>query len=248
VSIVRPDLIHQEMRSIVEAYVLNAEGRIPWSDRWRVGTVARHVAATHHVVAQVIAGRPEADFGLFAQLAAPEKNDPSFPDWFEQGTKQLLAQLRAVDPSLPCWNFHDGREGKVGFWERRMLHECVVHRWDAQMGASGTADPIDPEVAADGIDELLEVFVDITRSQSKAPAGPTVLIEALDAGDSWTTELPAAGRTVRRGRHDADARISGQAGDLLLLLWGRLATFPESVEVAGPISDPAAPATLLPAL
>jgi uncharacterized protein (TIGR03083 family) len=242
------EVIQRESRRIVDAYVANSDGQIPWSDRWRVGTVARHVAGTHHVVAQVIGGRPDADFGLFATLASPEKNDPSFPDWFAQGTSQLLAELRNVDPGLACWNFHDGRAGQVGFWARRMLHECIVHRWDAQLGAFGTADPIEPDIAGDGIDEFLEVFVDVTRSQANSPAGPTVLIEARDSGAAWTTELPIGGRIVQRGIHDAEVRVRGNASDILLLLWGRVAELPDSVEVVGPVGDPTALAALLPSL
>jgi uncharacterized protein (TIGR03083 family) len=248
VDIDHPELIQRESRRIIEAYVANPDGNVPWSDRWRVGTVARHVAGTHHVVAQVIAGRPDADFGLFASLASPEKNDPSFPDWFAQGTGKLLTELRSVEPDVACWNFRDGREGRVGFWARRMLHECVVHRWDAQMGAVGAADPIEPDIAIDGIDEFLEVFVDATRSQVNAPAGPTVLIETRDSSASWTAELPVGGRTVRRGTFDADIQVRGNASDILLLLWGRMAEFPDSVEVIGPVSDPRTLAALLPPL
>jgi uncharacterized protein (TIGR03083 family) len=244
----QPEVIQRESRCIVDAYVANAEAKIPWSDRWRVGTVARHVAGTHHVVAEVIAGRPDADFGLFATLASPEKNDPSFPDWFTQGTGRLVAELRSVDPDLACWNFHDGRDGQVGFWARRMMHESMVHRWDAQMGAFGTADPIEPDIAVDGIDEFLEVFVDITRSQANAPVGPTVLIEARDSSASWTTELSAGGRTVSRGTYDAEIQVRGNASDILLLLWGRMAELPDSVEVVGPVGDSKALAALLPSL
>jgi uncharacterized protein (TIGR03083 family) len=244
----QPEVIQRESRRILDAYVANADGKIPWSDLWRVGTVARHVAGTHHVVAQVIAGRPDADFGLFATLASPEKNDPSFPDWFAQGTGRLLAELRSVDPDLACWNFHDGRDGRVGFWARRMMHESIVHRWDAQMGAFGTADPIESDIAVDGIDEFLEVFVDITRSQADSPVGPTVLIEARDSSASWTTELSAGGRTVSRGTRDAEIRIRGYASDILLLLWGRVDEFPVSVEVDGHVGDSRALAELLPSL
>jgi len=242
------DLIQREAQRIVDAYVENPDGQVPWSDRWRVGTVARHVAGTHHVVAQIIAGRPDADFGLFASLAAPEKNDPSFPAWFALGTAELLEQLRTVDPSLSCWNWYQGRDGKVGFWGRRMAHECVVHRWDAQMGSRGSADPIEPDVSADGIDEFLDVFVDVGRAQANVPAGPTVSVDALDTGDCWTVALPPGGRNLTRRALDADVQIRGRASDLLLLLWGRLSAIPDSVEIVGPVRDQSALAALLPSL
>ncbi|HWH99702.1 MAG TPA: maleylpyruvate isomerase family mycothiol-dependent enzyme [Propionibacteriaceae bacterium] len=47
----------------------------------------------------------------------------------------------------------------VGFWIRRMAHETVIHRIDAELGARQPVAPIPPKLAVDGIDELLKVFV-----------------------------------------------------------------------------------------
>jgi uncharacterized protein (TIGR03083 family) len=242
------DVIREESQRIVAAYVAAPEGRVPWSDRWSVGTVARHVAGTHHVVAGIVAGRPTADFGLFATLDAPEKGDPSFVAWFAGGTAALCEQLQTTPATDACWTWYDGAAGRVSFWGRRMAHESVVHRWDAQMGASGAADPIDPEVAADGIDEFLEIFVATVRSQSNTPPGPTVRLETLDTDDAWTVELPAGGRIVRRDNGDAAGRLLGRAADLLLLLWGRFPAIPDSITTEGPVSDRATLAQLLPAM
>jgi len=242
------DIVGEESRRIAAAYASELEGRVPWSDRWSVGTVARHVAGTHHVVGGIVAGRPSADFGLFATLDSPEKNDPRFLEWFAEGTATMCEQLRIAPATDACWNWYDGGGGRVSFWGRRMAHECVVHRWDAQMGATGTADPVDPEVAADGIDEFLDIFVATGRAQSGAPPGPAVLIETLDTDDRWTIELPTGDRIVHRDRLPAQAKLSGGAADLLLLLWGRFTTIPGSVTVDGPISDRVALAQLLPAL
>ena len=61
-------IISDETSHIVSDYEGDRYAPVPWSDRWTVGTVARHVAGTHHVVAEVVRGRPDADFGLFAEL------------------------------------------------------------------------------------------------------------------------------------------------------------------------------------
>ena len=241
-------VIRDEARRIADAYAAAPEGRVPWSDRWNVGTVARHVAGTHHVVAAIVAGRPSADFGLFASLDSPGKNDPSFPEWFAKGTAAMCEQLRVAPAADACWNWYEGAQGHVSFWGRRMAHECVIHRWDAQMGASGAADPIDPDVASDGIDEFLDVFVATGRAQSGAPVGPTVRVETRDTDDRWTIELPSGGRVVSHDELPADARLRGSAADVLLLLWGRLTEIPESITVEGIISDRATLAQLLPAL
>jgi uncharacterized protein (TIGR03083 family) len=242
------DLIRDESQRIAVAYAAAPDGRVPWSDRWSVGTVARHVAGTHHVVAGIVAGRPNADFSLFATLDSPEKNDPSFLDWFARGTAGMCEQLQIAPATDECWTWYEGAAGHVSFWPRRMAHECVIHRWDAQMGATGTADPVDPGVAADGLDEFLDIFVATSRLQAGAPPGPTVNIEAVDTGDSWTVELPAGERVMHRDHQPADAQLRGSASDLLLLLWGRLASIPEAIRIEGPISDREALAQLLPAL
>lgn len=242
------DLIRENSERIAQAYAAKPDGRVPWSERWSVGTVARHVAGTHHVVAGVVAGRPTADFGLFASLQSPEKNDPGFLGWFARGTAAMCERFEETPEEEPCWNWSEGDAGQVRFWPRRMAHECVIHRWDAQMGERGSADSIVPQVAADGIDEFLDIFVAAGRAQSAAQAGPTVFIEARDTGDSWSIELPVGGRIIRRDATAGDAQLRGDAADLLLLLWGRLSTVPEAIAATGPLSDRATVARLLPAM
>jgi uncharacterized protein (TIGR03083 family) len=166
------NVIRDESPRITAAYAAAPDGRIPWSDRWSVGTVARHVAGTHHVVADIIRGRPSADFSLFASLESPEKNDPAFLDWFARGTAGMCEQLQIAPPTDACWNWYEGGDGQVSFWARRMAHECVVHRWDAQMGATGVADPVDPSVATDGIDEFLDIFVATGRARQAPRLDP----------------------------------------------------------------------------
>ena len=84
-------IISDEASRIIDAYEGDRYAAVPWSDRWTVGTVARHVAGTHHVVAEVVSGRPDADFGLFADLQTPPKDSPEFVEWFRSGTSSLLS-------------------------------------------------------------------------------------------------------------------------------------------------------------
>ena len=122
-------IISDETSRIVDAYERDRYAAVPWSDRWTVGTVARHVAGTHHVVAEMVRGRPDADFGLFAELQTPPKDSPEFVEWFRSGTASLLEQLSSVPADEECWSwFAPGR--RVGWWARRMAFEAVVHRWD----------------------------------------------------------------------------------------------------------------------
>src|SRR5205085_4835630 len=47
----------------------------------------------------------------------------------------------------------------VGFWIRRMAQETVIHRIDAELGTGQQVAPIPADLAVDGIDELLKIFV-----------------------------------------------------------------------------------------
>jgi hypothetical protein len=95
--------IEADAARIRAAYDTDRDGRIPWSDRWTVRSVARHVAGAHHVAARIIHGRPTADFGLLDNLEQPPKNDPGFPAWFAAGTDALCHALRSTDLDEPCW-------------------------------------------------------------------------------------------------------------------------------------------------
>jgi uncharacterized protein (TIGR03083 family) len=193
------------------------------------------VAATHHVVAEVVRGRPDADFGLFGDLQTPPKDSPEFVDWSRSGTALLLEQLSSVPADDECWSwFEPGR--RVGWWARRMALEAVVHRSDTDAALSKELS-VASEVAADGIDEFLDVFVAASRSTHDAPAGPTMSFECSDRSDRWWLDLSRRGkRIVSREPRDASVRVCGAAEQLLLIVWGRVpATYAAGVEVSGDV-------------
>jgi uncharacterized protein (TIGR03083 family) len=228
-------IVSDESSGILSAYELDSRAAVPWSDRWSVGTVARHVAGTHHVVAQVVSGRPDADFGLFGQLTTPAKDSAEFVDWARAGTASLLEQLSSAPADEECWSWYEsGRT--VGWWARRMALEAVVHRLDADV-ALGRELSVAPEVAADGIDEYLDVFVAASRAANDAPAGPTVSFECSDRSDRWWLDLSVRGeRAVSREPREASVRIRGTAAQLLWVLWGRVpAADAAGVELSGDI-------------
>jgi len=229
-------IISDESSRIVDAYELDRRAAVPWSDRWTVATVARHVAATHHVVADVIRDRPDADFGLFGTLQTPPKDAPEFVDWFRSGTASLLEQLSNVPADNECWSwFEPGR--RVGWWARRMALEAVVHRSDTD-AAQGRDLSVAADVAADGIDEYLNVFVAASRAAHDAPAGPTMSFECSDRSERWWLDLSGRGeRIVSREPRDASVRICGTAEQLLFIVWGRVpASDAAGVEVSGDVA------------
>jgi hypothetical protein len=115
-----------------------------------------------------------------------------------------------------------------------MAHETLVHRWDAEIAAGIVGPPMHPSVAADGVDELLDVCVSASRALHASPSGPAVHISCTDADQEWYLDLAeAGGRTLHTEPIDVALTIHGRAEALLLLLWGRIDAEGAGVEVDG---------------
>ena len=85
------DVIASEGARILDAYRSNPDGRVPWSHRWTVRSVARHVAGSHHAVALILSDRPTADFEQAA--AMPPVRDPASgsSDGHDEAGERLLS-------------------------------------------------------------------------------------------------------------------------------------------------------------
>jgi uncharacterized protein (TIGR03083 family) len=230
-------IISEQSARIVTAYERDPRAAVPWSERWTVGTVARHVAGTHHVVSEVIRGRPVADFSLFGDLQTPAKDSPEFASWFRSGTAALLEQFSSAPGEDECWSwFAPG--ARVGWWARRMTFEAVVHRFDTD-AAQQRVFSVGSDVAADGVDEYLDVFVAASRASHNAPSGPTVAFECTDCDGRWWLSLSETGhRSVSRDPCAVSVRIRATAQQLLLMLWGRVPMSESAeVEVSGDVEQ-----------
>ena len=75
----------------------------------------------------------------------------------------------------------------VGFIQRRMAQESAVHRWDAEL-AVGAPNPIDADLAVDGVDEFLTLFL---PAEEESLAGPIdrVRLETTDRDAGWTVTV-----------------------------------------------------------
>ncbi|HEY7015872.1 MAG TPA: maleylpyruvate isomerase family mycothiol-dependent enzyme [Streptosporangiaceae bacterium] len=140
----------------------------------------------------------------------PAPRDPAaLATWFG-GTCDVQFAALDTDPAAPAWTF--APPPTVGFWQRRRCQETLVHRWDAEH-ALGRASRLDPELAGDGVAEVIDTFVprQVRLGRIAAPAH-AVGLTAADTGSAWTL-----------GPGDPVASVRGTAADLLLLLWGRRA-------------------------
>jgi len=131
--------------------------------------------------------------------------------------------LAGLDPDEPAWSW--AGDHRVGFWQRRMAHETLIHRYDAE-AAAGAPQPLDPALAADGVDEVLAIFrLDADDGVPPPGTAGTVHLHATDAGlggdGEWFVEMDDAGHTVVREHRRGDLAVRASASDLDLLVWGR---------------------------
>jgi hypothetical protein len=145
--------------------------------------------------------------------------------------------MRTRGPDAPAYTWwpHDQT---VGFWARRMAQETAVHRVDVEDGAGPDAHtPVDPELAVDGIDEVLGPFLsedwaDVTAEEwgdvdPNAAEGESVLIRS--GGRTWRSTLGPL--VIHLDRFDgsdddgadtaAEASVAGDPEPVFLWLWGR---------------------------
>lgn len=167
----------------------------------------------------------------------PPSEDGALLDYYAEGLAGVLLTLDAVDPGRPAFNYWPQTEQVAGFWRRRLAQEVVVHHFDVEQ-AWGRDWAIAPEVAADGVDEVLTVFLPRTRTRA-AGAGDVPLrdgsvhVHLTDVDGEWLTRLAGGTVEVTHGHEKGDAVLRGEASPALLALWGRVELDSPGIEVIG---------------
>ena len=124
--------------------------------------------------------------------------------------------------------------GPGAYWTCRIAYDTLVHRWDAEAGAGIAGPSMEPETAADAVDEVLDVGLRVTRAVANAPAGPAIRLACADVDQAWHLDLADVGRlTIRREPIDVAVALRGTAEALLLWLWGRIDIRGGEIDVDG---------------
>ena len=190
------DHIRRDAAMLREVAGRDLGAAVPSCPGWTLADLLYHVGEVHELWAE-IARRGETG----------------------QPTERLITAIDKLDPAQPLWNW--SQAPKVGaFVARRMAHETAVHRVDGQL-ASGTPNPIDRELAVDGIDEYLKVFLASAGAYARAEEG-AIRFAPSDHPHTWTAVLAAPGPTMHRDvGSPADLTVRGPASDVLLAMWLR---------------------------
>ena len=144
-----------------------------------------------------------------------------------------MTALRAASPDQPTWAW--GADQHACFWQRRLLHETVIHRADADL-ALGREPTIDANVAIDGVDEFLDNLPHATFSRvvkDLKGEGESLHLHCTDVDGEWLIKLNPTGFTWEHGHAKGDVAVRGAASDLLLLLYGRRKPQSEHFQIFG---------------
>jgi len=145
---------------------------------------------------------------------------------------ELIGSITAAPEDLVTLVFLNDAPAARGFWARRQCHETTIHAVDALAACLGRPPRpgevwVDPELAGDGIDELLGGFLTRPRSRLRCDEDALLVVRPDDLADWWQVAIgPRPAVTTRRttgdeSPDDADWELTGGAVELYLRLWNR---------------------------
>ncbi|MET7360832.1 maleylpyruvate isomerase family mycothiol-dependent enzyme [Streptomyces sp. NPDC005562] len=228
---------------------------VPTCPDWTLAELVRHTGGAVRWSERLVATRAERDIPEedIPECEGPEGDDPAALDAWLARTAELGAEtFRAAGPDAPVWSWSG--DHRAGFWARRMTHELLIHRADAAL-TTGAAYEVEPDVAADAIDEWLDLVALAQRTDPDDSAvelrgaGRSIHLHATDVPDGlgdfdgldgldglgaeWLIEFGEDAFTWRRGHAKADVTLRGPLTEVLLAFYRRRPLESGRVEVLG---------------
>ena len=209
------------------AAIQGLDRRIPTCPEWDMAALVAHVGSGHRWFADIVQARATEDPRRFPSAPTDTR---ALLTWYDEGFVGLIEVLSAIPPDEPIWNWFDNKPAPARFWHRRASLETAVHRWDAQL-ATGMAEPVDPELAVDGIDEHLAFMSFFFQFKLIHVDGLTgsLHLHTTDTEGEWLLNLAPDRIDHSRSHAKAAAALQGPSSDLLLWLVNRRS--PDSPEL-----------------
>lgn len=190
------EAIRSEGLRILELARKDRDRPVPQYPGWTMADLLSHVASGHSRTTLICRELPTE------RPSAPRLPDGAdVLDWYESSLAEMVATLEESDPDTPVWGFWPGP--CIGLWERRMVVETGLHRWDAEQ-AFGEPGPLLDVVSLSGLDEFGDMWV------PRVSEWPALEVKAVDLGREWVL-----------GTGGPEATVSGTASDLYLRLMSR---------------------------
>jgi uncharacterized protein (TIGR03083 family) len=216
---------YARIRAVVPGHL---DPLVPSRPEWTVGNLVQHLATTYlHKVATM------QDGAFPSEWPPPGLNDEEPVALLDRAYAELMEEFGRREPGEFSRTWYEPDQS-VGFWIRRMAQETVIHRIDAELGVGAPVAPDPDDLAIDGIDELLKVFVaydakkcpdDYTEALAESP-GRSYTINAADV--EWLVGTSPGSFSVGGGPgmtvpdfSNVDTAISGPPAAILRWAWNR---------------------------
>lgn len=208
--------VRREGEAILAAAGQGLDVAVPTCGDWRMPDLLKHIGSVYHRAATIVGTR--ATDSVAWREPSPDIEDPVA--YFRDSLDDLVQALSEAEPDSPAWNWA-GEPPVAAFWARRMTHESTVHRYDAQR-AHGVAQPIDADLAHDGLDELVDLILPriIKRDSPQLPEASYSFV-ATDEG-AWHLRLGDGGAERLDAVKEPDVVVRATASALLLAAYARV--------------------------
>jgi uncharacterized protein (TIGR03083 family) len=205
---------------------------VPPCPDWRADDLLWHLGEVQHFWTWMVTNRPKGP-DAYDEPVRPGDH-AGLLSFYDDQFGALVEALAAADPDDDAWTWHPDQKN-VAFIYRRQAHEALIHRRDAEL-AAGTLSPFPADLAADGVDEVLDVMYGGCPPWGEfSPLPHYVRLDLSDTGDRVWVQLGHFHGTDPEGiTHDdedirvvtdpgvePDAVISGTAEALDARIWRR---------------------------
>ncbi|WP_327318153.1 maleylpyruvate isomerase family mycothiol-dependent enzyme [Streptomyces sp. NBC_01235] len=252
------EIAHQvgRLRAVVTSGA-ELSATVPTCPDWSLEQLVRHMGGALRWVDVLVRTRAQENIPQerIPLHGGPDgEGDPAALDaWLAETGELVVGALREAGPDTKVWGWAGALD--TGFWARRMAHEITVHRADATL-AAGLPYEVAPDVAADAVDEWLQLVEWVQRNMPQAAAEElfvadrSIHLHATDTpaepnagrsemgvpppeGWGWVIELTGGGIVWRRGHEKATVALRGPLTSVLLAFYRRLPLDSPGLEVLG---------------
>lgn len=169
---------------------------VPQYPDWAMSDLLTHVGSVFGRMTLICRQRP------IERIAGPRPPEGAdLMAWYEAHLAEMLTTLEESDPDTAVWGFWP--DPCIGLWERRMVVETGLHRWDSEQ-AFGEPGPLLDLEAVSGLDEYTDMWV------PRMAELPALEARAVDLGREWVL-----------GTGSPQATVSGTGSDIYLRLMSR---------------------------
>nr|WP_232541708.1 maleylpyruvate isomerase family mycothiol-dependent enzyme [Nocardia bovistercoris] len=205
---------------------------VPSCPGWTMADLLAHVGGDHHWTAALVRRRSTVEIDDATVDMRPPTDQRAAAEWLRASARRVVAVVDAAGPDVPVWTpFEVLRPAR--WWIRRRLHEGTGHRVDALLALDREV-VMAPEIAADGLSELLDLIAIGSRWFAEPLAdGNTLTLIATDRAATWSVAGHGDAIAWTGTPAPASVTVAGTAVDLYLLALRRISADDARVAISG---------------